>query len=609
MDYNPIVIIESRSGVPTRTRTSSGALGGRCFIQLSDEDMQKNMKLYAKISEKSLGKEYMLPKQRMITDTVYGHIPYSGLEEKFLQSKIVNRLLFVSQNALAYFAFPSITTKRYIHSMGTMHVTSYMFKHALLNTTPKNASRFLKQARREIKRLIDRHDLDISLSSLQIDDKALMTFSIALDPKESTTYLILLQALRLGGLLHDVGHLPFSHQTEYAMQKLYDEIRKVARPNKEQKRFLAFYEHFTKEGETVLHESIGYAYLDMLFNEEVYAQSSSSKELVRLYYLIVKHILDDAETEGFSYSALHEFISSTIDADRIDYINRDLLASGYVSSSSDLLRVAREAVLIRHNGAFRLSYFTSSLYDVEHVLETRFNLYKKVFSTHNISRLDTLLEKVITFLSQKYLASPPKEKKLYQTIAMMWKVFDQRNRSKQLDLISQLDENWLISLFKTEYFKIKYQQNISYEERYYLAAFEDILFGKHIFVSHWANLSEFYTKLGFSKEERFRFREKFGALSDAQKTALEEKLAALLQHYNKGEDYYAYSIVSLSIGIESKFLLYDGEKAVKIDEISTVRKRLKTSLSNSVPFFLFSNRKDLPQRLRTGLKAIVLELF
>ena len=31
----------------------------------------------------------MLLKQRIVPDTVYGHIPYSGLEEKFLQSKIV----------------------------------------------------------------------------------------------------------------------------------------------------------------------------------------------------------------------------------------------------------------------------------------------------------------------------------------------------------------------------------------------------------------------------------------------------------------------------------------------------------------------------------------
>jgi len=86
----------------------------------------------------------MMPNNRIVNDTVYGHIPYSSIEEKFLQSKIVNRLLFVSQNALAYFAFPSITTKRYIHSLGTMHVASYMFKNSIINALSKDRKRFLK---------------------------------------------------------------------------------------------------------------------------------------------------------------------------------------------------------------------------------------------------------------------------------------------------------------------------------------------------------------------------------------------------------------------------------------------------------------------------------
>jgi len=146
---------------------------------------------------------------RIVNDTVYGHIPYSGVEEKFLQSKIVNRLLFVSQNALAYFAFPSIATKRYIHSLGTMHVASHMFKNSLLNSSSKSRSKFLKQARTSIKSIIKENQLDIDLKSDSIKDKMLLGFSVALKEKEITTYLILLQALRLGALLHDVGHLPF----------------------------------------------------------------------------------------------------------------------------------------------------------------------------------------------------------------------------------------------------------------------------------------------------------------------------------------------------------------------------------------------------------------
>jgi HD superfamily phosphohydrolase len=546
---------------------------------------------------------------RIVNDTVYGHIPYSGVEEKFLQSKIVNRLLFVSQNALAYFAFPSITTKRYIHSMGTMHVASYMFKNSLINAKGESRAKFLHQARKAIKKLIREHKLDIDLNTLRIKDKMLMSFSIALKEEEVTIYLVLLQALRLAGLLHDVGHLPFSHQTEYALKRLYLSIDKVKMPNKEQKRFLKFYRDITKEGEMVLHESIGYEYLDMLFNQEVMEQSQRSRELIKLYYLLVKNIFDDVTTSEFDYSTLHTYISSTVDADRIDYINRDLLASGYISTSSDFLKITREAILVECNGAFQLTFLTSGLYDIEHLLESRFNLYKKVFFTHNISRLDTLLEKVITFLAKEHLTIAPKDKKIYQSVAMMWKFMREKNPSKRLDIISQLDENWLISLFKKEYFKIKYQLSLTYQERYYLAAFEDILFGQDFFKANWKTLSEFYNILNLTQEERFGFRERFGSISSEKRHKLEQALEELIDSHAQDDEFYTYSIVSMSVGIEKEFMLYDGEKTLLIDEVSTLRKRLKTSMSNSVPFYIFSNKKVLSKQMRVDLKKILFNLF
>ncbi|CAA6812754.1 MAG: HD superfamily phosphohydrolase, partial [uncultured Sulfurovum sp.] len=95
-----------------------------------------------------------MKENNMVNDTVYGHIPYSKFEEKILKSKILNRLLFVSQNALAYFAFPSISTKRYIHSLGTMHVASHMFKNSLINSTIQRNKKFLNKAKVEIEQLI-----------------------------------------------------------------------------------------------------------------------------------------------------------------------------------------------------------------------------------------------------------------------------------------------------------------------------------------------------------------------------------------------------------------------------------------------------------------------
>ncbi|NOZ90865.1 MAG: hypothetical protein GXO60_06245, partial [Epsilonproteobacteria bacterium] len=118
-----------------------------------------------------------------------------------------------------------------------------------------------------------------------------------------------------------------------------------------------------------------------------------------------------------------------------------------------------------------------------------------------------------------------------------------------------------------------------------------------------------YNTLGLKKEERFRFREKFGFISKEKKEILTKRLDKLIDKYSMDNDFYAYSIVSLSTGIDKNFLLYDGLRSLSIDELSTVRKRLNTSRLNSVPFFIFSNQKQLTKKMRLELKKILFDVF
>lgn len=89
---------------------------------------------------------------RFINDTIFSHIEYTRFEGKILQTKILSRLQFITQNALAYFSFPSINTKRYIHSLGTMHLASHMYKSALLNANSKVRSSLLEDIYKAIKK-------------------------------------------------------------------------------------------------------------------------------------------------------------------------------------------------------------------------------------------------------------------------------------------------------------------------------------------------------------------------------------------------------------------------------------------------------------------------
>ena len=533
---------------------------------------------------------------KVINDTIYSHIEYTLFEESLLQTKIVSRLQFITQNALAYFAFPSINTKRYIHSIGTMHLSAHMYKNALLNAQQKTKKKFMQQLQRAIKQIVK----DKNLSKIDSDfaqDTTLYQFAIPCK-KHLNSYLLSLQALRIAGLLHDVGHLPFSHQVEFAMHNLYNEQKKQKELNSLQKSFIKKYENLTCNTDEVLHEAAGMEFIKVLFEYELpYSiQTKKDRNYLYLVYELVKAIMTNKKIAGFDFTVLHSFIDATIDADRLDYINRDMLSSGYIGGAVDLLRVAKNAVLVQTKKGFYNSFFDEAILDIEHTLEMRFNLYKKVIFNHELAKKDSMLENLIIYLSNQYFAQ--NKKKQLGSISMLWEFIGLKEKEKMLDLISLLDENWLISLFKENYFKIKNKHQQLDTKALYI--YEEVLFGKKYFHSQWKNLNDLYNTLDFDKKQRFKFRESFGYLTDNKLTILKSSLNNFVKMYEKNntDTFITYHIVSFKLGISKDFSLYNNNELVSIDEVSTLRQRLKKSMLNTVPFFIYTNQNELSKMMK-----------
>lgn len=491
-----------------------------------------------------------------------------------------------------------------------------MFKNALLNSDENTKNSFLGDMKKVIVEIINENDLNIPLGGgvAYFDNKALYEFSIPSNSKsKKDTYSITLQALRIAALLHDIGHLPFSHQSENALKNVYKNILNAERVSQKEKEFINLYEECTKKT-PILHEAIGENFIDLLFNNELNpsANKQEEKDYLRLIHKLVLYILNEEVYKNFNFKILHSIISGTIDADRLDYVNRDMMSSGYIGGANDNLRITKHTVLVRNKKSYEISFFDMGVIDIEHLLEMRFNLYKKVIFNHGIAKTDSLLENVISYLSVKYFKNGIfYERNSSNCISMLWNFLNEKNDEKRLDIVSMLDENWLISLFKKEYFEIKSRDNQTNDDKKYLKSFEEVLFGKRFFRSPWKNLNEFYKVLDFSKIERYKFRESFGFLTPSKYDKLRFELDNFIKKWESSDEdiYFTYQIVSFSLGLDKKFTLFDGENIIPIDEISTLRKRLKKSMLNSVPFYIYTNKKDMNYTLKGELKNIVFKIF
>jgi hypothetical protein len=192
---------------------------------------------------------------------------------------------------------------------------------------------------------------------------------------------------------------------------------------------------------------------------------------------------------------------------------------------------------------------------------------------------------------------------------MLWKFDKVQGLEQKLDTISLLDENWLISLFKEEYFALKYDTKIKNKQKI-LLVFEEVLFGKKYFSSIWKNLNDLYSVLDFTTTQKYQFRESFGYISPSKLQILKNSLDNFVAYYeSKDKLFLSYQIVSFKLGVSKDFYLFSGEELVSIDEVSTLRKRLKKSMLNTVPFFIYCNQKELTSQMKEDLKHLLIDVF
>lgn len=316
-----------------------------------------------------------------IRDPVHGYVAFTAIERALLDDPVAQRLRYVSQSAAAHLVFPEMRVSRMAHSLGAMHLASRFLAAALEHAGDDERSRILEGFRG----LVD------EVSGLGPGDDAEQALLgqglLAARDVDSDARLVVLlveQGLRLASLVHDLGHLPFSHDFELA---LGDHAR--TNPADAER-----YPHLAK-GHGV-HEDVGFNLADVV-QKQVFNRALAGEPFAKpaeISLLIARRILhapaapeltDNAVEQALSW--LHELIAGEIDVDRADYVLRDVRHYGLVAAGYDVDRLVDYLTVVSaDSGALRTAVLPQGVSAAESFLVARFRMYSWAVYHHKVQQ-------------------------------------------------------------------------------------------------------------------------------------------------------------------------------------------------------------------------------
>jgi HD superfamily phosphohydrolase len=280
-----------------------------------------------------------------VRDPVHGSINILDSEIEILEHPFFQRLRNIKQLGFSEFVFPGATHTRYIHSIGVMNVASKVFD------------------------------------------------SLFRDQEMTSDLMRLKETVRLGCLLHDIGHAPLSHTTEFVMPS----VKELKLPSS----FMGNPEaQATHEDYTI--KSIVDSSFTKAFDGVIKEFGINPKNVAEII------IGNTTEPEYFTYNGMnyfplmHQLVSSEMDCDRMDYLLRDSYFCGVSYGKFDLdwiidnLRVAK----IDDKAYLGISERAVSTFD--DFLLCRFHMFLMVYFHYKSVCLEKMLKRYFTHAPSEY---------------------------------------------------------------------------------------------------------------------------------------------------------------------------------------------------------------
>jgi len=259
-----------------------------------------------------------------IQDRIHGSIEISSLANQIIDTPEFQRLRRISQTGVLFFVFPSATHTRFEHSIGVYHLAKMLTKNLLFSSP-----------------------LDHSF-------------------KER-----LIELVGIAGLIHDLGHVAFSH--------MFDEFAET---------FPRFIKHEIRS--QLIFKEICTKYHLEISEEEIYLVNS----LVvppKDYHKGIK--IKDKEIGKWIYQIVANPING-IDVDKFDYLVRDSTICG-IKTNFDFDRLIPQAKIIDNEILFpwKLRHNIFQMY------LTRYQLHQMVYNHKTVKACEIYMMKILARLN------------------------------------------------------------------------------------------------------------------------------------------------------------------------------------------------------------------
>lgn len=252
---------------------------------------------------------------KTVYDPIYGFISITPLMKLFIDTPEFQRLRELRQLGAVHYVFPSANHTRFEHSLGVSYLAGKLMKQ-LKERQPK----------------LEITDRDIELT-------------------------------RVAGLLHDIGHGPFSH----------------------------IFDNYVCGENEPKHEERGIEMIKRMVY--VYNIPLSDKELQYIVDMIDPPL---DKQNHWKYQIIANKINS-IDVDKMDYIQRDCFHIG-IAFGGDYKRLFDECRVVKYNDDFIIAWSDKCEFDLYSLLGARYRLHKQVLSHHAVKAYEYIIIDILKYI-------------------------------------------------------------------------------------------------------------------------------------------------------------------------------------------------------------------